>query len=217
MDETKSRECVRCFYRSGVAGGSGCSSDGNACYRNSSCSLVNNEDLNQKVFSCRLDLHYYADATAAGSAFAAQNWAAYVYVSDGQSFGEDTSVTKEIPSLLSIFIPTTLPFGARSVGDVSTSGNNQEMTLVQRGNTEADVEVLMANPFQCQTGSIPVNSIKWALTDVGFTHASSTVITSQAVDTNVYIGYGNDGTPSPSKVVYWNISVPIGVGGNCTK
>lgn len=204
------------FYRSGVSGGSTCSADTASCYVVANCTLSNNGDSNQKVYSCSMSLSYIADSTASGGRYPSENWIAYVYVTDNQAFDEDSSVTKEMGSLLSLNIPNSLAFGSLNLNSQTNAAGNSEMVVSQAGNREADVEVSMADPMTCTSGSIPVNAIKWALTDVGYTHSDNTNLSSNSTDTNLFVGYGTAGTPSPSKTLYWNIGISDGLGGTCS-
>lgn len=204
------------FHRSGATNGDTCTSSGNDCYVVSSCGLVNDTDSNRKVYSCRMDLQYYADSTDASGRYPSNNWVAYVEVTDGTDTGSNNALTKEMNSVLSLTIPGSIDFGNHNMGDVTTSGNNVEMSIAQSGNVNADVEVSMASGLTCTSGSMPRDSFKWAVTDVGFASGSSTVMTASPVDTNLDVAYGTDGTPSPSKILYFNMSVPYAIGGTCT-
>lgn len=205
------------FHRSGAPNGDNCTADAANCYVVSSCALGDNENANQKTYSCRVDLQHIAQSTVSGGQYPSENWVAYVYVTDGTLFATSNTTTKEIDTLLALTIPASIPFGNRNLNEQSTAANNAEMILTQRGNVEADVEVSMAGPLVCASGSIPRANVKWALTDVGYTHASTTALTGSPVDTNVFVPFGTQGQPSPTQTLYWNLAIPVeGVGGYCT-
>ncbi len=204
------------FYRSGATSGIACTNSGNDCYVVSSCTTSNVADPNQKVYSCRVEIQYYADSTDASGRYPSENWVAHVEVTDGTDTAQDSSLTKEMNSVLSLNIPGNIDFGTHNVGDVTTSGNNVEMSIVQSGNVNADVEISMTSGLACTSGSISRDNFKWSLTDVGFASGSATAMTASPVDTNLNVGYGTDASPSPSKLVYFNTTVPVGVGGTCS-
>ncbi len=204
------------FHRSGATNGSACTNSGNDCYVVTSCGLVNDTDPNRKVYSCRMDLQYYSASTDASGQYPSNNWVAYVEVTDGTATGTNNALTKEMNSVLSLTIPGNIEFGNKNIGDVTTAANNVEMSIAQAGNVNADVEVSMASALTCTSGSMARDRFKWAVTDVGFSSGSSTVMTASPVDTNLDVGYGTDGSPSPSKFLYFNMSVPSGIGGTCS-
>ncbi len=204
------------FYRSGAPSGNLCVADTANCYAVSSCSLGDNADANQKTFSCQMNLLHIAQSTVSGGQYPNENWVAYVTVTDSESSGTNNATTKEMQSLLSLEIPGTISFGMRDLDSQSTAGNNTETALLQKGNVQADVEVSMsATSLTCASGVIPRANIKWSITDVAY--ASGTSLTATAVDTNIDIPYGTSGNASPSKILYWNIGIPLdGVGGSCS-
>lgn len=206
------------FHRSGATNGSACTSSGNDCYVVASCGLVNDTDPNRKVYSCRMDLQYYSASTDASGQYPSNNWVAHVEVTDGTATGTNDALTKEMNSVLSLDFGGTIEFGNHAMGDITTSSNNVHYSFAQKGNVNADVEVAMPNGMPCtNSGSIPAANVKWALTDVGYSSGSSTsVTTSPPVDTNLDVPYGTDASPSPSKYLYWNISVPYAIGGVCS-
>ena len=203
------------FHRSGATSGGSCTNSGNDCYVKATCDVVNDGNQNRKVYSCRADLQYYSDSTDASGRYPSENWIARVEVTDGIATGTNNALTKEMNSVLSLNYGGPISFGNHNMGDVTTSGNNVEYTFAQSGNVNADVEVSMAGGMTCVSGSIAPGAFKWALTDVGFTSGSSTTMTGSAVDTNLDVGYGTDGSPSPSKFLYFNMSVPYSIGGIC--
>ena len=204
------------FHRSGATNGDACTNSGNDCYVVSSCGLVNDTNTYRKVYSCRMDLQYYSDSTDASGRYPSNNWVAYVEVTDGTATGSDNALTKEMNSVLSLTIPGSLDFGNHNIGYVTTSVNNVEMSIGQTGNVNADVEISMSSGLACTYGTITRDNFKWSLTDVGFASGSATVLTASSVDTNLDVGYGSDATPSPSKILYLNTTIPVGVGGTCS-
>lgn len=204
------------FYRSGATGGTACTASGNDCAVVASCGLVNDTNVNRKVYSCRMDLQYYSDSTDASGRYPTENWVAHVEVTDGTDTGSDSALTKEMNSILSLNFSGDIAFGNHDIGDVTTSANNVEYPIAQSGNVNADVEVSMPSGMACTSGSIAAGNLKWALTDVGFASGSATALTNSPVDTNLDVAYGTDASPGPSKFLYVNISIPSAIGGTCS-
>jgi len=164
-----------------------------------------------------MDLLNIAESTSSGGQYPNENWVAYVYVSDSLSFATNNATTKEMNALLSVNIPATFNYGLRNFNDQSTSGNNVEMPITQMGNVQADLEVSMVGNFVCNSGNIPRANIQWAISDVGYGNAASHSMTASPVDTNIFVGHGTAGTPSPIKTLYWNVAIPSeGLAGTCT-
>lgn len=203
------------FYKNDVSGGTACTPDILNCVA-VSCNLFDGADANQKIYSCGINLTFNATATDTSSPASGSQWLPYVTVTDGTDTGTSNGNNVEVNSLLAITIPGTIDFGTRSIDTLSAPENNVETVLTQRGNREADVEVSMATGMGCTSGVFPLENLKWSLTDVGYSDASAFAISATPVDTNITIALGDATIPAPTKTLYWNLSVPFGVGGTCT-
>ncbi len=204
------------LHRSGATGGSTCTNNLANCYVVSACTLGDNANINQKTYSCLMDLSYISQSTNSTGQFPSENWVAYVSVSDGVNSGTNNALTKEVNSMIALNIPSTVAFGVRNVLDITTSANNVEMSITQNGNVRADVNVSMNGGLACTRGSIPLANLKWAISDVGYTDGLSYSLTSSPDNTILDVPYGTNATPAPAKSLYWNISIPNGVGGYCS-
>ncbi|MFH1142291.1 MAG: hypothetical protein ABIH67_03495 [Candidatus Uhrbacteria bacterium] len=202
------------FYRSSVTGGLACTPDKNSCYRVNACVLTDNANPNQKEYDCEILIQYFADSTDNGGNFPADSWFVFVKVEDVATESDiDTTVTKELQTILSLNIPSILDFGPFSLGDSTDTGTNIHYTITQYGNDRADVEV-SGSAMVCQNGQIPVGNQEWSLTDVAY--GQGTDLTDSAVNTYIDIGYRTDDATELSKIIYWNLGVPIsGVVGTC--
>ena len=198
------------FYRSTV--GAGCTADPNDCYL-VSCAVSSNTStiLN---YSCSVDLQYFVDSTTVSSAYNGDTWKADVLVTDDTAQTGSLIKQTEMETVLSIYIPTTIDFGARSNGELSTGVNNAEMTFTQQGNDLADVEVLGANINCSYHGVIPVGDFKWSLTDVGWSDETAQSLSTTATQTNVDLGTDDDA--GLTKKLYWNIRIPTVANGTCS-
>jgi hypothetical protein len=218
------------FYRSSVANAQTCTADNNNCYRVTTCTLGGGSgaDLTQ-TYDCSIDLSYYTDASGSGTRYPSDHWAVYVKVTDkepttgisnDQNTGNYVGQTN-INRLLALTIPAAIDYssgGNFGLGATTTNANNQEMTITQQGNDEADVQVSGTTMACDNIGSILVGQQKWALTDVGYSNGSTTALTGSLVNTILDVHHQDlDGSSNTSKVLYWNIGIPsTGVKGLCT-
>ena len=210
------------FYRTNHASAENCVADNNDCYKDGSagsCTLSTAYgDVTEASFSCTFSLQYFIDGTDEYSdSYSATDWTVYVKVTDDDAESDtDTSITKEMQTLLSVNIPASMDFGTMALGASTTNENNQEMSITQYGNESADLEVSGA-VLDCSvgTGEIPVGNIEWSLTDVSMD--SGTDLTGSAVDTDFAIGLRTDDVSPTIKKLFWNIAIPSsGIEGNCT-
>jgi hypothetical protein len=200
---------------------SSCSADKNDCYSgntSASCSLnTAYGDSIQAQYDCEFALEYFIDGTDSNSANSGDEWTVEVIVEDDDAETDtDTTVTKDIETLLSLNIPATIDFGTLALGASTTDANNVEMSITQYGNVNADVEVSGAS-LTCDSsdGVIPLGNIEWSLSDVGY--GSQNDLTGSAVDTNFGIATRTDEASPLIKKLYWEILIPTtGVEGDCS-
>lgn len=219
------------FYRSGATNGTACTADMNECYRGATstsvsgalgaCTIATTTDTGAH-YACTFALQYFTDGTKAdGGEFPAEDWQAFVTVTDlSAATGTGTAVS-EVNALTALNIPLTIPYGTFGLGATTTASNNQDMTLTQKGNTRADVTVAGTAMTCSGLGTIAVGQQKWATsTDVGYTDASAVVLTGSGVDTDLDVDYQKDesfASASSTRNIYWNIGIPTsGVRGLCS-
>ncbi|MCX6800382.1 MAG: hypothetical protein NT091_04535, partial [Candidatus Falkowbacteria bacterium] len=159
-------------------------------------------------YDCTVNIAFYIDSTDVGGRFSAQNWVVYLKVIDtSNKTATNSTVTKEIATVLSLGIPTSINYGTINLGASTTAANNQEMTLTQKGNDEADIMVSGTNMTCASIGVIPVSAQKWALTDVDFISASSTALSATPTRALVFVGYRDNDALDVTKILYWNIGI----------
>lgn len=203
------------FYKNDVSGGTACTPNILNCVA-VSCSLFDGADGNQKIYSCGINLTFNATATDASSPNSGSQWLPYVTVTDETETGTSSGNNVEVNSLLSINIPNAINFGTHDVNTTTVVADNIDMILTQSGNVASDVTVSMDAGMDCTSGSIPLENLKWSLSDMDYTDVSATSITATPVNTLINIPLGDATTPAPTKTLYWNLGVPMSVGGNCT-
>lgn len=201
------------FYRSGA--GASCAASNNDCYIVDNCVLDTvGVESTQKRYDCTMQLQYYSDSTSSGGEFPSENWIVDVTVRDASSSGNDTALTIEMQTLLAVGIPSTISFGALSLGQNTTAETNQAQVMTQAGNDVADVELSASAGMACTTGVIPVANHKWSLTDVAYGSGAATALSGTPADTDLNIAYRHGA--NSTKSLFWNIGIPVeGVGGTC--
>lgn len=206
------------FYRTGATGGDACTEDKNDCYKVAACTIDNTYGNSTEVkYSCPMSLEFFTDSTTNGGEFPSDNWTAIVKVVDKSTVAASNTNTSEMNTLLALNIPTTIPYGSFALGATTTATNNQDMVIEQRGNARGDVEVSGSDMTCSGIGTIPVGKQKWALSDVGESHASSTALTASAIASHLNVNYRKNDATAETKTLTWNIGIPAtGVRGVCT-
>lgn len=203
------------FYRTSL--NASCVTSGNDCYSVASCTTdTTGVTAMQKRYNCQIDLQYYADSTSAGGEFPEDSWTALITVTDGSlASTTDATLTKEMQTLLALFIPPNINYGSLDINQATDATNNQHMVITQGGNDVADVEVSSPGALTCTLGQIDSADQKWSLIDVPFADAAAYALTGTSVDTNLNVGYRHGA--NPNKTLYWNIKVPSNnISGSCT-
>jgi hypothetical protein len=208
------------FLTTGVAQ-AGCDTGGEAddnnCYYAASCTLGGQVDTTTINYTCTFNVNFFADASVTGGSAATDTWTASVRVTDDSS-SASSYLTQlfEIPTLLSLSIPTSISYGTLAREQATTNTDNVEMTITQFGNDQADVEVSGTAMTCTVVGSVPIANQKWSLTDLSAVAGGVTALTNSAVDTNFAIGYRTDDGSALTKILYWNIVMPDVATGTCT-
>lgn len=213
------------FYRTNVAGGSGCTPDNANCYTMScgqdggSCT-AGGADLNA-TYTCTANIQFYADPTDAGSTYAATTWTAGVIPADNAGAASaNTDTTVEIASTTSHTITASINYSSLALG-ANTGTSDQTTTVTNKGNRAIDVQVggygtstSDGYSMSCTIGDIDVAYEKFD-TSASTAYASKTALQSDAspntVSTNIAQGASSTGN------IYWGMGLPAtGVGGSCS-
>ncbi len=201
------------FYRSGV--GAGCSSDLNNCYQINSleCPLDNCSGNSCEV-TCTADLQYFAEPTDEGSAHAAEQWEAKLYVVDMTN--NEASSTADGAELLTLW-GVGLTTGAVSYGSLElgqdTGAYNATTTLKNTGNDGIDIE-LEGTAMTNGASSIPAANQKYATTT--FTYASCVICSALSGTASTFemdLPKPTSTTTPVTDDLYWGVYVPMGVSG----
>ena len=198
------------MYRANV--GSSCTIDLNDCYK-VSCTVTANSQITLN-YSCTLDLSYISDSTMTGGTHEAEVWNAEVIATDDQNQVGSRIQTFEIPTSLSVGIPTSVAFGVLAREQATTVANNVNYPLTQNGNDVASVTVSATNMTCTPTGTIQASLMSWSLTDVDA--GDPTTVPLAGVPANVNLGLGTDDDVGLVKYLYFNITLPSVVSGTCS-
>lgn len=181
--------------------------DKNKCYRNTSCSVQNVNGDDSVTFTCPISMQYYANATLSLN----KNWIARVVVRDTVG-ADDATVSTEVGEIISVYPSANIDFGSLYAGESTNGETNAHMTVVQTGNSPADINI-SGSPMTCTSGNIPRANIQYTLTDI----AGGTPLTSAfSMLTAFNLPVRTDDSVSMSKMLYWNLIVPASVSGNCS-
>ena len=215
------------IYRSGV--GSSCTADNNNCYSVASCTETSCSGTDA-VYTCTINMEYYADPTDAGT-YSAQNWMAWVKATDSGSLTDDayspTGTTPDVKTLLAFSLSTdTIDYGTMSLG-TNTGATNQKVNIINTGNVRMDVMFDGygasdgdGKAMVCATGSIILANEKYDISDV--TYASlSWALTDTATERDWdVLQRTNDSAKTQDedqKWSYWGLAIPTGgCGGTCS-
>ncbi len=215
------------LYRTGS--GVACAENAQNCVDPASSCTLTALTATTVGYNCVFNLQYYADSTSTGGQFPDDTWTAGVLVIDdacsggfdafdqgncSTSSGSNTKLL-EIGTLLSLGLPSSISYGTLALGVTTSNSTNTAVTITQTGNDVGNVQVSGAD-MTCTQGTIPLANQNWALTDVGGTDGSVTVLTGSAVTAAVAVPYRTSASQTTS-TLYWNLTMPTsGVGGTCT-
>ncbi len=199
------------FYRSGVSGGSTCSVNDRDCYR-ATCSLGTVVDI-MRDFTCQIAITSSADATDEASEFSEEYWRGSIALLDASNNGGsyDLYIGVDINSLLAAEFPNIV-FGTIPVATATDTSTNSSQTIVQKGNTQADVAVSGEGMVCAGGGTIPVSDVKWSLTDVGFSDGATTSLSASPTSTSLTVPY----IGGASTQLFWNVQTPSAASGVCS-
>ena len=203
------------IYRSGVAGGAGCTPDNNNCYVSntpSSCEFTSCSGNSCEV-QCRADIFFHADPTDIGT-YDGQEWLAFIEVEDA-SGGYDfaSAIGVELSTLRAIDVSGAIDYGALEV-NADTGSVNASTSVSNLGNVAADLEVTGTDLTDGFNSLIPANQQKFSTSTFTYSAcgASCSLLSSTTpVQIDVELGKPVADTPPIEDDVYWGIAIPFGV------
>ncbi|MDD4351598.1 MAG: hypothetical protein PHU71_01265 [Candidatus Gracilibacteria bacterium] len=186
-------------YEAGATGGASCSANRKDCYT-VSCT-TEGTDTTTLSYDCAVPIYYNALATT--------KWTATVTAEDSARSTSSASENFAIDSLLSLDYTSELDFGTMTPGGSASA----TFTATQKGNVAAALR-LAAEALTCDSGEIPPENLKYALTDVGIANATSLSTSATTISGAEVARKTVDGSdPEDELIIY--LEVPTGVGGAC--
>ncbi len=205
---------VKLVFYSPEAVDQNCSAHGNNCYIINTCSTQSNDE-DSLTYNCQINIAFWANSTLLGGKDAGGDWTAWLEVQDDH--GETTTVTDviDIGTLLSLHMPGPIDWGTLALGHQTTSTDNVDQLITQKGNDKADVNVWGTNMSCTGAGIIPTGNIEWDLNDDGYA-AGGTSLTEIPDAIDITIPYQTSAS-SITDTIHWDIELPdVGVSGTCT-
>ncbi len=203
------------LYRSGVAGGAGCSADDNNCYQSITAVEVGDTCAGGADTSgdmvATATIWYFAEATDASSTYSGDTWQAQVKAVD-ESNASSTATDGSAPELNSVYalnVDGTIVYGTMTANTTSTISEigQSTTTVTNTGNYKIDTEV--SGTDMTGAGTIIASKQKYATSSLGYeslTYSLSTGATAR--DLNI-VKSTSSSTPS-TQATYWGISIPGG-------
>jgi hypothetical protein len=172
------------IYRSGVT--DTCVADDNNCYRLSSldCPLTNCSG-NTCDIECTADIEFFADPTDAGSNYEAEDWDAYLFVTDTTgNVATATAVNVELLTLWGLSLTSSdINYGSIEI-DNDTGSFNAVSTIKNSGNDAIDIQLDGTDLTGGISSDIPVSNQIFATSS--FTYSSCSICTALSVTACTY-------------------------------
>ncbi|MFW6230604.1 MAG: hypothetical protein ACOC32_01115 [Nanoarchaeota archaeon] len=188
-------------------------------YTNSSCDLTGFETTG--TWNCTYNVQYYAENST---------WTCIVNITndDPQYHNDTANETATIQDLVALDVGNaSIDFGLRAVTVNYTA--DTEVRVYNEGNVELDLQLDAfnqtaafddddANAFNCSIGYIPVNYLRFSLSD-GAAYLSSTPMNAAGATATeefnlAHQNGGGDDLPT-FDATYWAIGIPANIAGTC--
>lgn len=198
-------------YRSGVAGGAGCSANNNNCYQTITCvedvgSCTGATDASA-TYTCTVSIAHYADPTDASTIYSAENWLTTVTATDDDAAADSLAGTGvEVESLTAMEITESIAYGSLSVGQ-KNDPLDKTTTITNTGNVGLDQELSGTN-MTSGGDSILVQYQKYALA-VSTAYASGTSLSGTPTSSLINIPKTTTGTNTTGNT-WWGLEIPLG-------
>jgi hypothetical protein len=204
------------FYRSGVAGGAGCTANNNDCYiaGASSCTFTSCAGFSCTV-SCEADFYYHADATDDGP-YIGENWLASIEVVDGNGVIDIGTVPLlagvELFPLRALDVTSAINYVAIEAA-TTTGTNNSSTTVVNLGNMPIDIDVVGTDMLGSGGSYIPASEQKFGTSTFNYNNCVSCSALSSTTPVGLEVDLFKPTSFAPvNDLVYWGLRVPFGVG-----
>ncbi len=201
------------IYLSSVSGGYNCSSNGNNCYPISTANCVvsncTGADDYVATYTCTANMKFYAIPTddSTNNPWEADNWLSRLQVYDGSNYSATSSAGVELNTNSALDITENLiDFGSGMGPGDNTGATNQEVTIVNNGNSPLNGDLDGSSLRNAINSYISANNVEWSLTS-GFNYSSGNPLSPIPVLVNLALGKPISDTDVTDNI-YWGIGLP---------
>ena len=157
-------------------------------------------------------MYYFADPTDVVSAFAADNWQAFMDVWDTSNTHNTSSANQELYTLSGLTTTSTIAYGTLAIGG-DTGATDSTSTVVNTGNTILNTRIYGNGPGLISGASV-ITPDKQKFSTSTFVYSGCAIcnILTNSTTTSVFgLGVSKPTTTaSVFKDIYWGISIPFG-------
>lgn len=204
-------------YRSGV-GYSACDTapefNYNYCYALVNCTVsagtcTGATDASSD-YSCTVSVQFNADATVTSTLYDAENWLATLKANDSTLGGTaETASGVEMNTLTALSIDTIISYGNVPLG-TDTGSTNANTTVSALGNVGIDVDV-SGTDMTNGSDTIPVANQKYDIAAFSYGTGGTPLSMTQTL-VPLHVQKTTNYAAPASKLLYWGISIPAGIG-----
>jgi len=197
--------------------GDTCTPDDNNCYADASCT-TDGCSGNDCVATCEYSVQFHADPTATTSAWAAEEWAAWIKAIDTQSAsGTATNTAQEIDvSILNaVEVSPSVDYGVLSPGE-SNDPLSKEAQATTTGNAPIDVNISggdMCTDYPgCVGEQIATTTQQWASSSIAYDHADAWTLSdsAQSYELTTVKPTSSAAGSRQGETLYWGIEIAGG-------
>ncbi len=200
-------------FLSSVSGSFNCTADGNNCYQIGTGNCLRSDcsgaDDAIATYTCTVGMRFYAIPTdnSSNNPWSSDNWLSRIQVYDGANYAATTSAGVEVNTNAALEIAeNTIDFGGSlSPGD-NTGATNQEITVVNYGNSPLDGDLEGSSLRSQIYDYISANNIEWSLTS-GFSYFTGNDLSTTPQTVGLALGKPTSDTDL-SDNIYWGIGLP---------
>lgn len=194
------------LYRTALGTSSSLSNDNHYRLSGDTECMPSSGSGSSETYTCDFLVQYYAQATDAGSAFAADDWSCTLTPTDTVSVGTNSSDVIEMASLAAISIISGDPIDYGTLDpNTDTGSTNQTIVVRNTGNQAIDPE-LSGSSMESGGDSIVVGQQEYAGNT--FTYGAGVSLTVSPVGLNLTLPAPAIATVPVEDTMYWGIAIP---------
>jgi len=207
--------CTAVIYRSGVAGGAGCTPNNNNCYSVSSANCTLGSAVgNDKNATATAYIYFHADPTDTGTYATAQGYDSQTWqcqlkgidAANASSTATD-STPPDITTLTALNTDSSITYDALNPGS-NMASTSIALNATTTGNVPIDVQLKGDDMTYGATGTIAVGNQKYATSTAAW--ASGTALTTNYINLEVDMAKPTTSPSDSTDIIYWGWQVPSG-------